>query len=133
MRGYIIRKIFIVLLMLLPVFSYPGCKKQAKCGCGKDVLFSLDKELIDYSSIHYTENGATALFVVGYSTYYFCNPTEMHTIYTNLSADDQLLISGDVFWDCNYVNSASNSSYYNYYKYYNIQVTELKAYLYGKK
>jgi len=29
MRGHIIRKILVVLIILAPVFSYSGCRKQA--------------------------------------------------------------------------------------------------------
>ncbi len=42
-------------------------------------------------------------------------------------------ISGDVYWDCSYVTSAGQSSYSYYYKIYNINVTQFKSYLYGKK
>jgi hypothetical protein len=44
MRGYIIRKILIVLIIIAPVFSYSGYKKSARCGCGKDILFPLTNE-----------------------------------------------------------------------------------------
>ncbi|MBG0860979.1 MAG: hypothetical protein IQL11_15885 [Bacteroidales bacterium] len=133
MRGYIIRKILVVLLMILPVFSWSGCKKQKKCGCGKDILFSLDEELLDYSDIVYNSDGTNAYFSIGYSTYYFCNPSEMHAAFKDISADDQILLSGDAFWECSYLMNASNSYYYSLYKVYNIQVTGLKSYLYGKK
>jgi hypothetical protein len=133
MRGYIIRKILVVLLMILPVVSWSGCKKQKKCGCGKDILFSLDEELLDYSDIVYNSDGTNAYFSIGYSTYYFCNPSEMYEAFKDISADDQILLSGDAFWECSYLMNASNSYYYSLYKVYNIQVTGLKSYLYGKK
>jgi hypothetical protein len=41
MRGHIIRKILVVLIILATVFSYSGYRKQARCSCGKDVLFTL--------------------------------------------------------------------------------------------
>jgi hypothetical protein len=121
--------------MILPLISYPGCKKQPKCGCGKDVLFTLTDEPINYSSIIYNAEGTTAYFQSGMSTYYFCNPSEIYSVYSEFDPLDQLLISGDAFWECNYLYSASNYSYgyASYYKVYNIQVTSLKAYLYGKK
>ncbi len=131
----ITRKILVALIIILPLFSYQGCKKQAKCGCGKDILFSLTDEPITFAEIKYNEDGTTAYFQDGLSTYYFCNPGEMFPVYSEFNPLDQLLISGDVFWECNYLYSASNYSYgyASYYKVYNIQVTSLKAYLYGKK
>jgi hypothetical protein len=133
MAGYINRKILVVLIMVLPLVSYSGCKKQPKCGCGKDVLYSLTEEPMEYSSLIYNTGGTNAYFQSGMSTYYFCNPSEMYPVYSTLKAGDQLLISGDVFWECNYLYSASNYSYQMYYKIYQIHVTDLKAYLYGKK
>ena len=131
--GNIIRKILIVLIMVIPLISFSGCKKQPKCGCGKDVLQTLTNQPLDYSSLIYNETGTNAWFQSGLDTYYFCNPGEMYPVYTKLKSGDQLLISGDLFWECNYLYSASNYSYQMYYKVYQIQVTDLKAYLYGKK
>jgi hypothetical protein len=137
MNSCLIRKIIIVIIILLPVLFFQGCKKQAKCGCGKDILFSIDKNLMDYSSISYSSNGKTASFLIYngiyYDTYIFCNPEEMYSTYTDLSGEEQVLISGDVFWDCTYMMNSSNSYYYSYYKVYNIEITGMKSYLYGKK
>ncbi len=132
MIGNIIRKILVILIMVLPVI-YSGCRKQDKCGCGKDTLFSLTDEPLNYSSLIYNSGGSNAYFQSGMDTYYFCNPGEMYPIYSTLKTGDQVLISGDVFWECNYLYSASNYSYQMYYKVYQIQVKELKTYLYGKK
>lgn len=140
MKMYIVRKILVVLIMVLPLISWSGCKKQAKCGCGKDVLFSYNKEnnnelLLKHSEITFGTNGASASFSMGYSTYIFCNPIEMYPIYTAMNNDDQMLLSGDAFWECNYLmqSGSGGSSYYYYYKVYNIEVTKLEPYLYGKK
>jgi hypothetical protein len=137
MNSYIIRKIIVISIILLPVFTFDGCKKQAKCGCGKDVLFSITDEIMDYSSINYGSNGATASFSiyngVSYDYYHFCNPNEMYQTYLDLSKQTQIKLSGDVFWDCTYMMNSSNSYYYSYYKIYNIQVTGMKSSLYGKK
>jgi len=137
MNNYLIRKIVVVAIILLPVFFFQGCKKQVKCGCGKDILFSIDNELMVYSSIIYSPNGQTASFSIYngiyYDTYIFCNPEEMYPTYTNLTGEEQVLISGDVFWDCTYMMNSSNSYYYSYYKTYNIEITGMKSYLYGKK
>lgn len=140
MRLFIIRKILIVLIMLLPAAAYTSCKKQAKCGCGKDVIGSFDRMLMDRSSITYNTSGNFASFIItnaygGYDTYDFCNPSEMYSKYKELEGEDQLLITGDYYWDCSYLmqTSGSSSYYYNYYKRYQINVTELKSYMYGKK
>lgn len=130
---HIVRKIFVVLIIILPFVSWSGCKKQAKCGCGKDVLFTRDSLLINRSSIIYSEGGATAYFQDGYSTYYFCNPGEMYPVFNELSSENQLYLSGEVFWECNYLMNSSSSYYYQYYKVYNIQVTAMVPNVYGKK
>ena len=137
MNNYLIRKIVVVAIILLPVFFFQGCKKQVKCGCGKDILFSIDNELMAYSSISYSSNGQTASFSIYngiyYDTYIFCNPEKMYPTYTDLTGEEQVLISGDVYWDCTYMMNSSNSYYYSYYKIYNIEITGMKSYLYGKK
>jgi len=133
MAGYIIRKISVLLIVILPVIFNFACKKQPKCGCGKDVVFSLTNEPLSYNSLIYSEGGTNAYFMIGMDTYYFCNPGEMYPEYSKLRSGDQLLISGDVYWECNYLYSTSNYSYYNYYRVYQVQVKEMKAYLYGKK
>jgi hypothetical protein len=136
MKSKIIHNILVILIILLSAISYSGCKKQAKCGCGKDVVFSYDSAFFNYSDITFSENGATGSFQqyngIYYDTYYFCNPKEWYAIYDSIQDIEQILISGDVFWDCSYVNSQSYS-YNSYYKVYNIQVTQMIPYLYGKK
>jgi hypothetical protein len=133
MNKYLIQKILVAIIILLPIVSWSGCKKQAKCGCGKDVVSTIDSMLLDHSTIIYGSNGSTASFMLGYNTYYFCNPTEMYSKYTSMGNNDQMLLSGDLFWECSYLMNSSNSSYYQYYKVYNIQVTLMEPYLYGKK
>jgi hypothetical protein len=134
MRLNILRKAVVALIIFLPLFSYSGCKKQEKCGCDGDVLFSYTRRILNYSDIHYDDEGKSASFRIGYDTYSFCNPGEMFDVYKSLSSENQIKISGDVFWDCSYlINSGSSSSYYyNYYKYYQINVTELISQMYGK-
>jgi hypothetical protein len=46
---------------------------------------------------------------------------------------DVLQVSGQVFWECNYLYQSSNSSYSSYYKVYDIKVTDVTVDLYGKK
>jgi hypothetical protein len=133
MSKYIIRKLAVILIITLPLFSWSGCKKQAKCGCGKDVLYTITKQVLNRSSIVFGTDGATASFQMGYDTYYFCNPVEMYAIYNNLAGEDQILISGDVFWECTYLMNSGSSQYYQMYRVYNIDVSALEAYVYGKK
>jgi hypothetical protein len=133
MVNYVLRKIFVLFIFILPVITNPGCKKQARCGCGKDVLFSLTDEPVDYTMLRYNEEGTSASFSIGYSTYIFCNPVEFFDKYKKFARGDQILISGDAYWECNYLYSTSNYSYGTYYKIYQINITDLKVYLYGKK
>jgi len=133
MRGHIIRKILIVLIIVAPIFSYSGCKKQPRCGCGKDVLFSLDHR---QAHVYYNESGSSItcqLLNDPYSTFNFCNPGEMFPKLTDFKSGDVLLVSGDVFWECNYLYQQSQYSYQSYYKIYMIQVSDVSIDLYGKK
>jgi hypothetical protein len=132
MRGNIIRRILVALIIFAPAFSYTGCKKQAKCGCGKDALLTLTEASC---IITWTADGATIqATVVGdaYSYYIFCNPTEMFPHLADAKQGDILQVSGSVYWDCTYVSQSSNSSYQSLTKTYDIQVTDLSINLYGK-
>jgi hypothetical protein len=133
MRGQIIRKILVVFIILAPVFSYSGCKKQAKCGCDGDVLFTLD---LEQASVYYNESGTSITFTTlsdPYSTYNFCNPGEMFPKLKDYKSGDVLLVSGHAYRECNYLYQSSNYSYQTYYKVYMIQVTDVTVDLYGKK
>jgi hypothetical protein len=133
MKLNILRKILVILIFIAPALSYSGCKKQAKCGCGKDVLFTLASQP---AYVYYNETGSNIYFSTlddPYSTYYFCNPSEMFPKLADYKPGDQLLVSGHVYWDCNYLYQASNSSYGAYYKTYMIEVTDVYMNLYGKK
>jgi len=136
MKSLLMRKIVVAVIILLPALTFNGCKKQAKCGCEGDMLFSINDEIMDYTSINYSSNGATASFSIynglSYDYYHFCNPNEMYEKYSNLKGQSQIKISGNVYWDCTYMMQSSNSYYYSYYKVYNIYVTDLKSSLYGK-
>jgi hypothetical protein len=133
MRGQIIRKILVVFIILAPAFSYSGCKKQAKCGCDGDVLFTLD---LAQATVFFNETGSNITFTLlsdPYSTYNFCNPGEMFPKLKDYKSGDVLLVSGSAFWECNYLYQSSNYSYQTYYKVYMIQVTDVTVDLYGKK
>jgi hypothetical protein len=135
MKIYIIQKIFVVLIMVLPLISWSGCKKQAKCGCGKDVISTLDTLLLDYSDITFGTNGTSASFSLGNDRYIFCNPFEMYAIYTKAEENEPFLLAGDLFWECTYLmqSGSGGSSYYYYFKVYNIEVTYMVPWPYGKK
>jgi hypothetical protein len=126
-----IRKILVALIIIVPAISYTGCKKQVKCGCGKDVLVTLTNTS---AYIYWQSSSSISFQLVGdaYSTYTFCNPTEMFPNLANAKSGDILLVSGFVYWDCNYVYQSSNSAYQNPYKAYQFQGTGLKLDLYGK-
>ena len=132
MRGNTLRRILVALIIITPIFSYTGCKKQAKCGCGKDVLRTINTTS---AYIYWSTPASISFQIVGdaYSTYTFCNPTEMFPNLANAKSGDILLVSGHVYWDCNYVYQSSNSSYRSPYYVYNVQVTGLILDLYGKK
>jgi len=133
MRRYIIRKSLLLLIIILPVFSSTDCKKQPKCGCDGDMLFTLSKA---QAVVYFTEDGTTITFQTlsdSYSTYNICNPSEMFAGLSESKSGDILLVSGSVFWDCTYLYQTSNSSYQNPYKVYSVQGTEIMSDLYGKK
>ena len=133
MKGLTIRKILVLLIIIAPIISYTGCDKQAKCGCGKDVLFTMTNK----SALVYYNEGGTNISMTTlddpYSTYYFCNPSEMFPKLVDSKSGDQLQVSGHCYWECNYIYQQGNSSYQSYYKIYNIQVTNVFMDLYGKK
>ena len=118
--------------MLAPVLSYTGCKKQAKCGCDGDVLFSLTKV---QAYVYWTSAASITCVSMSdpYSTYNFCNPGEMFPKLKDYKSGDLLLVSGQAFWECNYLYQSSNYSYGSYYKVYMIQVSDVSVDLYGKK
>ena len=133
MRGNTIRKILVALIIIAPVMTNTDCKKQPKCGCGKDILFTLTGAS---ANVMFTVSGEPIIcMTVGdpYSYYTFCNPTEMFSKLGDAKTGDILLVSGPVYWNCAYVYQSSNSSYQSLYKQYDIQVTDLTLDLYGKK
>ena len=131
MRGNTIRRILVALIIVAPIISYTGCKKQAQCGCGKDVLTTL----VGASAYIYWQTSASISFqIVGnvYSTYNFCNPSAMFDKLKDNKSGDILQVSGKVYWNCTYVYQSSNSSYQSLYKVYDVEVTDVAVDLYGK-
>jgi hypothetical protein len=133
MKTSILRKIFVLLIFIAPAVSYSGCKKQDKCGCGKDIQFTLTNAR---THIYFNETYTSIWFQLSsdpYSTYYFCNPTPWKESVKNYKSGDEILISGHCYWECNYLYQASNSSYGAYYKAYMCEVTNAYMDMYGKK
>ena len=132
MKRNMLRKLLVILIFAAPLASFPGCKKQAKCGCGKDVLFTLTNERANV----FWDTGSTISFRTltdPYSTYNFCNPGEMFPKLSEYTTGDELLVSGHVYWNCAYVQQAGNSGYgSSYYKIYDVEVTNVYMNLYGK-
>lgn len=133
MRINIFRKIIVALVIILPVFSFADCKKQVKCGCGNDVI----RTLANVSATVFWTDGQSIQFTLPgepYSTFWFCNPSEMLPNLKDAKYGDILQLSGAVYWDCSFVYQQSNSSYQSYYGagVYQVQVTDLFIDLYGK-
>lgn len=132
MLGKIIRKILVVLIIIAPVVSYSGCKKQAKCGCGNDVIRTLEDAP---ANVFFNESKTNITFSLAsdpFATFIFCNPSEMLPKLQDYKSGDRLLISGQAFWECNYVYQSSNYSYSSQYQVYMVQVTDVFLNLYGK-
>jgi hypothetical protein len=132
----LLRKALIVFVLFAPLFVNTDCKKQKRCGCPPrgDELFLYERENKVYFEddspmiMMYENSGYT------YNTYSFCNPDEIRPKLENLKNGDELVVKGNVYWDCNYVMQASNNPYYgyNYGTSYNIYVTDIYKNMYGK-
>ena len=109
MRGNIIRKILVLFILIAPLVSYPGCKKQPKCGCGKDVLFTLTDA---QATVYFNETGTVISFttvMILIRHIIFAIRTEMFPKMKDFTSGDDLLVSGHVYWECNYLYQSSNS------------------------
>lgn len=128
------RRLVVLLIIILPVFASTDCKKQPKCGCGKDVLYSFADRPC---TVVFNETGTyMELQTAGdpYSRYTFCNPVEIFPKIQKYKSGIELVVSGHVYWDCSYIWQSSNQSYQtSLYKVYNIQITDIYLDLYGKK
>jgi hypothetical protein len=132
MKSAFIRKLLLVLIILTPLVTDLGCKKQPKCGCGKDVL----REIVDgLALVYYSPTAMSAQFVSvnsSGSSYLFCNPGEWIDTLRTGAQGKQWLISGQVFYECNYLMNSGNSGGYMP-PVYQVIVTNLKEDNYGKK
>jgi hypothetical protein len=132
MKFNILKSLIIAFIILAPLLLDQGCKKQPKCGCGKDVIFVLDSASV---LVQYNENTNTALFYTAIntgSTYYFCNPSRWIDTLKTMNTQQYLLISGKVYYECNYLYNNSNYSY-QMPPVYQVDVTSIFEDNYGKK
>jgi len=134
MKFNILRYFIIVLIMIAPVLFDQGCKKQPKCGCGKDMIFQLDSA---EALVQFNESTKTALFypTLGGSsgaTYYFCNPSRWIDTLKKMNTQEYLLVSGKAYYDCTYLYNSSNYSY-QLPPVYQVEVTSIVEDKYGKK
>ena len=121
-------------LILLAVLSVGSCKKQAKCGCGGDII----NEVVGFPIYIYpdTTYGQATFTPISnpYTTYYVCNPSAFMSKMKKFDYGAYVLVDGHVFWNCNYVMQSSSGSYYSYmYKAYDFEMTDIYEDLYGKK
>jgi hypothetical protein len=121
-------------LIFLASLSIGSCKKQARCGCDKDIIKELEGAAV---YIYYDSINNTAQFRPydnSMATYYFCNPTDMMPALSEFDNGDLVMVDGHVYWECNYMYQASNSySYYSYYyQAYMVTLTDIYIDLYGK-
>ncbi len=132
MKSKLINKILPFASILVLLIFNSECKKQPKCGCGKDVIFTLTNA---QALIQYNEASNTIVFYPALSTgatYYFCNPSQWMDSIKKLNTSEYLLISGDVFYECNYLYQSGNYYYY-IPPVYQVIVTSIKEDSYSKK
>jgi YHS domain-containing protein len=131
MKINIFIKSFLVLVFLIPILSDQGCKKQPKCGCGKDVISTLtDRQVY----VHYDTAARSAMFYPAISTgatYYFCNPGRWIDTLKTMDTQQTLLLSGKVYYECTYLMNSGNYGYY-IPPVYQVDVTSVKEDNYGK-
>lgn len=141
MKLKILKKSVIILIILAPLVTDQGCKKQPKCGCGKDAIFVFsDENMNNVANVYYSETTKIASFYSDLhpgSTFYFCNPGKWIDTLKTFPKDNNdqllpLLIYGIVYYECNYLMNAANYSYY-VSPVYQVDVTAIKEDNYGKK
>ena len=129
------RRLYHFLLILLAVVPFAvntGCKKQPKCGCDGDPLDSL---MLSHVLVYYDADKKSAQCTGvndPYSIFYFCNPSAVMGELTKYEQGTEVLLSGNFFYECNYLMNSSNSYYPSLYRIYQIEVTAVEPDLYGK-
>jgi len=135
MRSFLSGKYLILFIILAPLVIDFGCKKQPKCGCGKDVILSIDAEP---ATVYYQVEGKYASFQRDYSTsgatYNFCSPSRWidTLVLKNLPSGSRLLLTGKAYYDCTYLMNSGNYGGYMP-PVYVVEVTKLEVDNYGKK
>ncbi|MFN8241038.1 MAG: hypothetical protein U0X39_09835 [Bacteroidales bacterium] len=84
--------------------------------------------------VSFSEATNTAIFYPVISTgatYYFCNPGDWLDSLKKLNTNDYLLVSGKVYYECNYLYNNSNY-YYQLPPVYQVEVSGIKEDNYGK-
>jgi hypothetical protein len=132
MKFSIIRKSIVVLIILLPLIADLGCKKQTRCGCGKDVVFPYSDQ---DANVFWTADYETVFFYgkLDGSTNYFCNPGKWTDFLKSFSSGQDLLVTGDAYYDCTYLMNNSSQGYATTAPIYQVNVTNLKKNNYAKK
>ena len=111
--------------------SFQGCKKQAKCGCGKDVIHTLTDAQVTIQAADTSFNSIVFRPVYSNgSTYYFCNPGHWKDSLKKMNLQQYVLISGKAYYDCNYLMQSANYPYLP--PVYQVEVTGLREDNYGK-
>jgi hypothetical protein len=135
MKSIINRKLVIVLIILGPLIADLGCKKQPKCGCGKDVIFELSESKV---LVYYSATSTSAQFIPADSyggqgsSYYFCNPGDYYDKIKTYPQGQLFLVSGKAYYECNYLMNSGNTGYF-IPPVYQVNVTALKEDNYGLK
>jgi hypothetical protein len=135
MKPVKINRLIVVFIIIAPLLFDQGCKKQQKCGCGKDVIFEITKGQVIVS---YIESSKTAYFLSSTSYdsyYYFCNPgrwIDTLKILTNNMQGQELLVWGKAYYECTYLMNSGNYGYY-IPPTYQVEVTRIEKNNYSKK
>ena len=132
----ILRKVLVVVVLFAVLFINTDCKKQKRCGCRGDILYGFIYE----NQVIFSEEISTIMMYVQnnygtYDQYTFCNPDEWRSeLLEKYTPNDALVVSGNIYWDCNYVMQVSNNPYtgHMYGAAYNIYVTDIYMDMYGK-
>lgn len=122
----------LALLLIAGVISMATCKKQEKCGCDGDALDSLQQGHVYISYNAETKSAQFRPLWSNYDIYYFCNPSAFMEKLKTFEQGAEILVSGEYFYECNYLMNAGNGGSYSMYRIYQIQVTDVAAYDYGK-
>ena len=120
------------LLLIAGVISSASCKKQPKCGCDGDALDTLEQAHVYISYNAETKSAQFRPLWSNYDVYYFCNPSEFMDELVTFEQNSEILVTGEYFYECNYLMNAGNGGSYSYYKIYQIHVTDVAPYDYGK-